>query len=454
MFYKPGYKTRFNIMLKKGNSLCFILSSCFLFVILFFLTSIAFAEMMDPAYEIAVTRAVSKIENADYEGAVNDLEEVLKTRPGDEQATLYLGIALSRLGKRDAEGILKKALSINPGNPVTNLELGIYYFNKSMYGEAGNSLKNTIEVAPNTEFSAKAEEYLRVLKKGGVPKRWALDILIGGQYDSNVVLNPDDNPLPEGVSGKSDWRAVLYLKGGYDLIKSEKAGGSVSYSLYQSLHSKLDDFNITDHLLELKGTYAISSIVNLKGTYSFEHVSVGGDTYDFAHSITPSLIISEGHGWSKNIEYRDRRSHFVDPELFEGNSDRTGSNNLIGISQYIPIGNSVIFKVGYSYDMDSTREDYWDYSGNKGIAGLQFNLPSNIYLALTGEYYNKDYEGINPIEGKEREDKVSTASISGTKMLSDSYGITIGELYTRNKSNIEAYDYKRSITSLFFSARF
>lgn len=441
-------------MLKKGNSLCFILNSCFLFIIPFLLTSIVFAELTDPAYEIAITKAVSKIENADFEGAIKDLEEVLKTRPGDEQATLYLGIALSRSGKRDAEEILKKALSMNPGNPVTNLELGIYYFNKSMNDEAKDYLENTIELAPNTEFSAKAEEYLRLLKQKGVLKRWTLDILIGGQYDSNVVLNSDDNPLPEGVSRKSDWRAVLYLKGGYNLIKSEKAEGSIRYSLYQSLHSKLNDFNITDHLLELWGTYAISSVINLKGTFSFEHVSVGGDTYDFAHSITPSLIISEGRGFSTVVEYRYRKSHFVDSELFEGNSDRTGSNNSIGVTQYIPIGTPVIFKVGYSHDVDSTREDYWDYRGDKGIAGLQFNLPINIYIALSGEYYNKDYKGINPIEGKEREDKVSTASISVTKLLSDSYGITIGELYTRNKSNIEAYDYKRAITSLFFSARF
>ena len=441
-------------MLKKGYSFYFVFNTCFLFIITFLFTSIVFAELTDTAYEIAITKAVNKIENADYEGAVKDLEEVLKTRPGDEQATLYSGIALSRLGKREAEEVLKRALSINPGNPLTNLELGIYYVNKSMYDEAGDYFENTIELAPNTEFSAKAEEYLRLLRQRGVLKRWALDILIGGQYDSNVVLNSDDNPLPEGVSRESDWRAVLYLKGGYKFIKSEKAEGSISYSLYQSLHSKLTDFNITDHLLELMGTYAISSVINLKGTYSFEHVSVGGDTYDFAHSINPSLIISEGSGFSTVIEYRYRKSHFVDSELFEDNSDRTGSNNLIGVTQHIPIGTSVIFKVGYSHDVDSTREDYWDYRGDKGIAGLQFNLPSNIYMALSGEYYNKDYKGINPIEGKEREDKISTASISVTKLLSNNYGITIGELYTRNKSNIEAYDYKRAITSLFFSSRF
>jgi hypothetical protein len=441
-------------MLKKNNSFYLILNFCFLFVIFSLFVSIASAEKIDPAYEVAVTKAVNKIENADYEGAITDLKEVLRTRPNDEQATLYLGIALNRLGKRDAEGILEKALLMNPKNPRTNLELGIYYYNKSTYDEAGDYLENTISLAPNTEFSAKAKEYLRNIKQGAAIKPWALNISVGGQYDSNVILNSSDNPLPEGISGKSDWRAIIYLKGRYNFITGERAEGSVGYSLYQSLHAKLTDFNITEHLLELKAGYRILPMLNLRGMYSFEYVSVGGDPYDYVHSISPSLIVSEGRGFSTVVEYRYRKSHFMDTELFEDNSDRTGSNNLVGITQNIPIGEFIVFRVGYSHDVDSTKEDSWAYRGDKGMAGLQLNFPNNISIDLNGEYYNKDYKGISPIEGKEREDKVSTASISVTKLLSDSYSITIGKLYTRNKSNIEAYDYKRAITSLFFSARF
>jgi tetratricopeptide (TPR) repeat protein len=350
--------------------------------------------------------------------------------------------------------MLKKALSMNPRNPITNLELGIFYFSRSMYDEARDYFETTIEIAPNTEFSTKAVEYLNSIKQRGAVKSWTLNISAGGQYDSNVIINSDNSPLPEGISRKSDWKAIFYLKGKYNLFKNERAESSVGYSFYQSLHTKLSDFNITNHLFELNAAYHISPVVDLKGKYSFEHILVGGDPYDYAHSISPSLVISEGKGFSTVVEYRYRNIHFMDTKLFEDNSDRTGSNNLFGITQNIPIGASVIFRIGYSYDVDSTREDFWDYRGNKGMVGLQFNLPSYIYINLYGEYYQRDYKGESPLSGEERKDKASTASINATKLLSDRFSITLGQLYTRNKSNIEEFDYKRAITSLFLNVRF
>ena len=59
-----------------------------------------YAQDLDPAYERALTRAALKIENADYEGAAADAREALRIKTDDEKATLYLGIALSRSGKK------------------------------------------------------------------------------------------------------------------------------------------------------------------------------------------------------------------------------------------------------------------------------------------------------------------------------------------------------------------
>jgi tetratricopeptide (TPR) repeat protein len=169
-----------------------------------------------------MAKAVSMIESKDYEGAVRELEEVLKSRPNDEQATLYLGVALSRSGKREAEGMLKKALLINPQNPRTNLELGIYYLGRGLHGEAKDYFENTIKLAPNTEYSEKANEYLKLVKPEVVRKRWSLDVSAGVQYDSNVVLDSGASPLPEGISGKSDWRFVFDLSGRYNFLMEEK----------------------------------------------------------------------------------------------------------------------------------------------------------------------------------------------------------------------------------------
>ncbi len=430
------------------------MKSLVLLTFIFILTSSPVSHATEAIYEQHIAKGIASLESNNYRDAIEEFRAAINEKPDDAAAALYLGIALSRSGDKEAETALKKALSINPQEARTNLELGIYYFNRAVYDEATDYFENTIRLAPNTEFSASAEEYLRVIKKAEVIKRWALNISVGSQYDSNVVLNPTDSPLPEGISGKSDWRAVLYLKGRYSIITGEKVEGFVSYSAYQSLHMELSDFNITQHLLELKAIYGISSLLNLSGTYSFEYIYVGGDKYDYAHSLSPSLIISEGGGLSTIVEYRYRNSHFIDSDLFVSNSDRTGSNNLIGITQDIPVHPSILAKFGYSHDEDSTRKDYWDYSGDKGFIGVKFNMPYRIFLDLYGEYYRKGYDGINPLSDSNRKDKTHTYSVSATKALTDRYSITIGQLYTRNESNITAYDYKRAITSIFLNARF
>jgi hypothetical protein len=194
--------------------------------------------------------------------------------------------------------------------------------------------------------------------------------------------------------------------------------------------------------------------LNLSGTYSFEYVYLGGDYYDHARSFTPSLVISEGKGFSTIIDYRYREIHFKDSDRFVNNSDRTGSNNMIGITQNIPVSNFVSARAGYSHDEDATRKAFWDYKGDKALVGIRINMPQSVFLDFYGEYYSKGYEGESPISNSKRKDIVYTYSGTATKALTDIFSITIGQSYTRNKSNIVEFDYKRLITSLFLNARF
>ena len=173
----------------------------------------------------------------------------------------------------------------------------------------------------------------------------------------------------------------------------------------------------------------------------------------FTRSISPSLVISEGKGFS-TTEYRYKDSHFKNSDLLTTNSERTGTNNLIGATQNIPVTGSVTARIGYAHDEESAEAEYWGYSGDKGLIGMRFNLPHRIFAELSWEYTKRDYDGINPASGSERKDNINTYSGTVTKALTDKYSITIGESYTRNKSNIPLYDYKRAITSIFLNARF
>lgn len=430
-----------------------------LFLLFFsaFLISVSpgFAEQTDSSYEIAITKALDSIENAKYEHAVRELREILSTRPDDEKAMLYLGIALSRLGDGEAEASLKKALKMNPQNPRTNLELGIFYYHKSNKEEAEDYLENVVSLAPDTGYSKKAKQYLSSLQKRETVRPLALNISVGAQYDNNVVLDSGAAPLPEGISRKSDWSAVIYLKGKYNFVNTGTVDASAGYSFYQNLHVHLSDFNVMDNLFDLTATFRISSLLSLKTAYAFDYLLVGGDPYNYAHVVSPSLIISEGKGFSTILEYRYKNMHYINSSLFDTNSDRTGFNNMAGITQNIPLGSYVNFRVSYAYDKETPKKEFWEYTGNKGMAGLQFNLPVGLYLNLSGEYYNKNYKEHNPaVSSRTRKDEVLTASISATKTLSRVFSFTLGQLYVRNKSNIEVFDYERAVTSFFINARF
>ena len=408
----------------------------------------------ETAYEQHIAKGVSDIESKEYSSAIAEFESAIRDLPGDFTATLYLGIAQSRAGDREAEATLKKALAMKPGDARASLELGIFYFNRGMFSLAGDHLKGTIAAAPKTDLSAMAEKYLAVAPATGTGKAWSLNISLGTQYDSNVLLNGSESALPEGISNKSDWRAVAYLKGRYDLLKTNRLEGSVAYSLYQSFHARLSDFNVSYHLLDLRTTYALTSQVSLRGVYDFEYSFIGGNDYDSAHYLSPALIISEGNGLSTTVEYIYRKSHFMNSEFFANNAERSGSNNLIAVTQSIPLSPSAFGKVGYSHDVNATEEGFWSYRGDKLLAGLQLGLPMSIYLDLYGEYYQRTYRGAFQASGDNRKDKEYTASVSATKLLSQRYSISLGQVYTRNRSNTGVFDYKRAITSLFLNARF
>ncbi|MBI4849385.1 MAG: hypothetical protein HY808_12565 [Nitrospirae bacterium] len=421
-------------------------------LIVFLSLSITISYAGETNYQKHVANGIAGMEEKDYGHAADEFRAALNEKPDDPMSTLYLGIAFSRANNKDAEAVLVKALTYNFQEPRANLELGIYYFNHAIYDEAKDYFENTIKFAPDTDFSAKAEEYLRKIDKTGGPKRqWALNASIGEQYDSNVILGPEDGAV---VSRKSDWRTIFYLKGRYNFLKKQDAEGSVGYGLYQSLHNRLHDFNVTQHMFEMKAARVLSPRLTLKGLYTYEYVYVGWDDYDYAHSISPSLIISEGSGLYTEIKYEYSRIHFQESESFPGNSDRTGRNNLIGITQNIPLNSFVSLNAGYSHDEETTRERFWGYRGNKLSAGTRFYLPRNIFIDLSGEYYNARYKDSSTASSGKREDNIYTAGISVIKALSGTYTVTAGGLYIRNDSNTDSYDYKRGITSVFINAKF
>ncbi|KJU85059.1 conserved hypothetical protein, secreted, partial [Candidatus Magnetobacterium bavaricum] len=140
-------------------------------------------------YEAHISRGKAYLQEKRYAEAVKEYQAALKGRPSDEAANLGLGIALSRMSQDTAQLHLKKALMSNPDNPQTNLELGVYYYKKEIYAEARDYLENAIETGKGTAYATTALGYLKKIDRQIGARPWLVNLTLGSQYDSNVVLS-------------------------------------------------------------------------------------------------------------------------------------------------------------------------------------------------------------------------------------------------------------------------
>jgi tetratricopeptide (TPR) repeat protein len=404
-----------------------------------------------------VAEGITLIRAGKYNEAVVVLRGAVAKAPEDQQALLQLGVALNRsFGGKEAESLLKQALMNEPENAAVNYELGLHYFNKEVYAEAADYFESTLDLAPGSDLALKSRDYLAKIEVLTREKPWELNIAAGMQYDSNVILNGRDMPMPQGYSKKSDWSGLFSLRGNYTLHKSDQSDVTIGDTFYQSLHTKLNQFDITQNLLDLTGGFNLSGNFRVKGSYGFEYVLLNGSKYNHAHILSPSLIFSPGESWgTTTLDYRYRKNTYKNSLDFDDNSQRNGANHFGGITHTLQVSSTVTVRGEYSHDVDGTLNDFWDYSGNRGLLGLRLRLPLELVADLSGELYDKKYHAGDPVFAlTTRHDSQYSCSLDLTRILSDIFSVTYSNRFIRNKSNIAEFDYNRYITSLIVNARF
>jgi tetratricopeptide (TPR) repeat protein len=98
--------------------------------------------------------AIRLLEQKEYEQGIGLLLKVTQNAPDVSAPQVDLGIAYARLGNLDkAEASLKRAVEINPRQPVAYNELGMVYRRKGQFGAARSSYEQAIAVYPAFHFA-------------------------------------------------------------------------------------------------------------------------------------------------------------------------------------------------------------------------------------------------------------------------------------------------------------
>jgi len=229
---------------------------------------------------------------------------------------------------------------------------------------------------------------------------------------------------------------------------------TINYAFFQSQHADLDDFNLTQNLAELGVRHKINNYVTLRYSTAFHHLLLGSKLFDYAVMTGPSVIISEGLGHNTVIDFRYRSTEYENVAIFRNNSIRSGSNYMGVITQSLAFSPTTLVRVGYAGDVDKTRSRLWDGVGHKVSLEASFILPHDSLLDMYGEYYRKDYDGIYASVGEQRTDNAWSAIITATTYFDQRYGVSLRVLYSRNISNVAAFNISRVIPSILFDVCF
>lgn len=443
---------------KSAFSVVFIAIISLVFAPAFLSTAHAYTEK---EFEIAVTKGGYLIDNGNFDEAVSHLKLAREMKPSDPEAALLMGIAHSRSGRfAEAKPALMDALRNEPDNPRINYELGLVMMQTGEIDEARDQFTEVVGSKADENTKAAARKYLETLKAQAVQgkKAYRLGVTLGGQYDSNVILEPD-NPVTPSTGKKADWRAIVSANAGITLFDTGKFAADADYNFYQSKHKDVTKFDVQQHSLSLSGRYSPAQDIRTELGYTLAYATVGGDEYSVTHTFRPAITVANASGALTEFYFTQEFRNFINGADFETNSERTGTNAAFGIARTMKLGEHSGWGFGYKYERESANyvdgKEPWDFNGHTG--NLNFNTGTKTIRAMLGA--SLSYKGYldppsnPPNHTSKRTDTTQEYSADIVWNPVERVSLTLSEMYTINSSNIGDYDYKRSITGLFLGVR-
>ena len=350
----------------------------------------------------------------------------------DAEARYALGRALAKLGRwAEAAGAFAWALARRPGFDQARVALD--------------------DARLQVQRSAEAEA-VRARESGAKP--WEIHATTGIEYDSNVTLAPDLQAVSGGKS-RRDMAFVLAAGGSYDALRRQNALVRLEYDFYQTVHPRVGDFDFESHNVRGTASYELHPALWAGVQGGYEHYLLGSESYLSEPFVIPFLSLLE-RGWGlTQLTYRHGQETFLSQPFHDV---RDGPIDDLGLAQTLYLGPRRL-TLGYQFESERpTRSAGNDYRLRSNGGYVAVGLPAWWLTAIDVMYlYRADhYTDLNSFTGftKRRQDSVHYLYAAVSRPIAQHVSATIAYYGTFNGSNIELFDYQRSVVSTFLTFTF
>lgn len=439
------------------------------------------ASLIDPDYQdINLQLGAAYYRLAQHKEALEQLNLAERKDRANSLIPYYRGLVHHRLKNyRQSAAEFEKVMRINAAlAPNSAYYAGLAYFRQNNDEEARRKFDAVQQLAPGTDLSRSAQEYLAAIEDKRPDTSWEIDIVLGAQYDDNLRIEADDYVDSEEGQVKEendDIRRKLNVfaasAGYWRPWRNASWTTQLRYNLYKSYHpdqiSEEDEEaipGIVDNnrfdLLDIQPGLGADYNNTLAGMpwrltfgYDYKASSLDGEAHLNEHKLLLGWKLAEHPDYTfTNLEL-GRRMVDYRQDFHEALS---GAETRIGLSQY------VFFHQRQHYL--AVGLDYLDYAADKSAGGASYDhkgtrlygavhLPFVVVVDLKASVENRDFDNYlgTGVGSEKRKDTITTWGASISPRLGDHFAVYLG-YHSVKFDSLDAFTYTRNIVTFSLAA--
>lgn len=414
-----------------------------------------------PLEELLKSKAAQLFQLRDYDAALLEFQNLSRQYPRDSLPVRYTGMTLTLLGRLDdAVTTLENAVNLDAGNAANHYYLARALHEQGARKRAEEELSEVIRLDTEKGFygsvAKNALEIVREKERYKVSKSWEIFGSTGYQYDSNVIIEPND----KGAGGTADQNAGRYYLnlGGTDKwLERGKFTSKAGYQLYQSLHDDgLDEFNFTSQEFSIDNQYRTKQWgkeVTWGLRYELPWGFLNGNLFSFGNEIVVSMRIRLTKNTRTEIYHRYSHFEYGPDGRDAGITSRDGEYNVTGIlhRHYFSNFSRYVF-AGYQIESGATEGNNFDHVGHDIRLGFHTPLIWGLVFDALGQlsvanyyHYSAEFSLAEPLA---RRDNDWTLFFSLTYPLSVHWSVRASYRYENANNRNDFFQYDRHIGGL------
>jgi tetratricopeptide (TPR) repeat protein len=405
-----------------------------------------------------------------YDKALPMLEQVFRTNPTQDSLGYYVGFM--RYRNRDYRGAVSAFRAGRSSDPeiqqLSRFYTGLALAVLGLPAQATAEVEQALSLAPSSALTGPAERLRDTLVAARQQeRRLSAEVRFGIFYDDNVAVIPNPTgtskePLVQALRrpGSSSSGELFGARADYVFYRDERWDATIGYSFFTTYNNDLPSFNVMDHLGSLGLVYktGFGTMPAQAGwNYSYDALFLDEEIFVERHTLSLIGAIAEDDTNLTQAFFRFQDKNFAtgSPNV----EDRDARNFMFGFLHLFRFQQDRhLIKLGFQQDYENADGRHYTYQGQRIQAGAMVTLP---WWALRAKWdvdvHFRHYRARNEFlpttrQGELRRRDEEFNSVMRLE-LPLPHSLTLAGEYqlTNNSSNLQVFDYSRSVLSLILS---